>query len=164
MAEALSKRPIVLIGDVGVGKTSFVKNLIYSSAFKEFNEAIYIYIDLGASATLSDNLQAFILNEIEEQLLNKYDTDITELKFIKGVYSRDIQRFSSGIWGALRETNREKYEEKQLEMLAEKISLKDEHIKNSITHISNQTKRQIIICLDNADQRDFDTQQRAIVS
>ncbi|HBA7184311.1 TPA: hypothetical protein J1X32_004593, partial [Escherichia coli] len=31
MAEALSKRPIVLIGDVGVGKTSFVKNLIYSS-------------------------------------------------------------------------------------------------------------------------------------
>ncbi|EMW3188993.1 TPA: hypothetical protein NPN45_001154 [Klebsiella quasipneumoniae subsp. quasipneumoniae] len=163
MAEALSKRPIVLIGDVGVGKTSFVKNLIYSSAFKEFNEAIYIYIDLGASATLSDNLQAFILNEIEEQLLNKYDTDITEFKFIKGVYSRDIQRFSSGIWGALRETNREKYEEKQLEMLAGKISLKDEHIKNSITHISNQTKRQIIICLDNADQRDFDTQQRAFV-
>lgn len=47
MAEALSKRPIVLIGDVGVGKTSFVKNLIYSSAFKEFNEAIYIYIDLN---------------------------------------------------------------------------------------------------------------------
>lgn len=145
MAEALSKRPIVLIGDVGVGKTSFVKNLIYSSAFKEFNEAIYIYIDLGASATLSDNLQAFILNEIEEQLLNKYDTDITEFKFIKGVYSRDIQRFSSGIWGALRETNREKYEEKQLEMLADKINLKDEHIKNSITHISNQTKRQVII-------------------
>lgn len=103
MAEALSKRPIVLIGDVGVGKTSFVKNLIYSSAFKEFNEAIYIYIDLGASATLSDNLQGFILNQIEEQLYDKYDNDITEFKFIKGVYSRDIQRFSSGIWGSLRE-------------------------------------------------------------
>lgn len=63
----------------------------------------------------------------------------------------------------MRETNREKYEEKQLEMLADKINLKDEHIKNSITHISNQTKRQVIICLDNADQRDFDTQQRAFV-
>lgn len=163
MAEALSKRPIVLIGDVGVGKTSFVKNLIYSSAFKEFNEAIYIYIDLGASATLSVNLQGFILKEIEEQLYIKYNTDISELKFIKGVYSRDIQRFSSGIWGALRDTNREKYEEKQLEMLSEKISIKDEHLKNSINHISKQTKRQIIICLDNADQRDFETQQRAFI-
>lgn len=163
MAEALSKRPIVLIGDVGVGKTSFVKNLIYSSAFKEFNEAIYIYIDLGSSATLSDNLQKFILNEIEEQLLNKYKTDIAELKFIRGVYSRDIQRFSSGIWGGLKETNREKYDDKQLEMLADKINSKDEHLKNSINHISKQTKRQVIICLDNADQRDFETQQRAFV-
>ncbi len=99
MAEALSKRPIVLIGDVGVGKTSFVKNLIYSSAFKEFNEAIYIYIDLGAKATLATNLQQFILNEIEEQLLCKYNTDTSELKFVRGVYSRDIQRFASGIWG-----------------------------------------------------------------
>jgi len=163
MAEALSKRPIVLIGDVGVGKTSFVKNLIYSSAFKEFNEAIYIYIDLGSSATLSDNLQKFILNEIEGQLLNKYETDIAELKFIRGVYSREIQRFSSGVWGGLRETNREKYDEKQLEMLADKINSKDEHLKNSINHISRQTKRQVIICLDNADQRDFETQQRAFV-
>lgn len=163
MAEALSKRPIVLIGDVGVGKTSFVKNLIYSSAFKEFNEAIYIYIDLGAKATLAKNLQQFILNEIEEQLLCKYDTDTSELKFVRGVYSRDIQRFASGIWGGLRETNREKYEEKQLEMLSEKIDNKDEHLKNSIAHLSKQSKKQVIICIDNADQRDFDTQQQAFV-
>ncbi|MZG45534.1 hypothetical protein F6X34_22200 [Dickeya dianthicola] len=163
MAEALSKRPIVLIGDVGVGKTSFVKNLIYSSAYKEFNEAIYLYIDLGANATLAENLKIFILNEIENQLLEKYETDITEIKFVKGVYSREIQRFSTGIWGGLREKNREKYEEKQTEMLENKINNKDEHLKNSIGHISKQNKRQIIICLDNADQRDFDTQQRAFV-
>lgn len=163
MAEALSKRPIVLIGDVGVGKTSFVKNLIYSSAFKEFKEAIYLYIDLGAKATLAENLQKFILHEMEEQLLNKYQTDIMEVKFVKGVYSQDIQRFSTGIWGSLRENNREKYEEKQLEMLSEKLNNIDEHLKSSINHLSKQSKRQVIICLDNADQRDFETQQRAFV-
>lgn len=162
-AEALSKRPIVLIGDVGVGKTSFVKNLIYSSAFKEFKEAIYLYIDLGSKATLADNLQKFIINEMEEQLLNKYKTDISEMKFVKGVYSKDIQRFSSGIWGGLRETNRDKYEDKQLEMLASKIENKDEHLKHAIEHISKQSKKQVIICIDNADQRDFETQQRAFV-
>ncbi|MGP2408318.1 hypothetical protein V2A84_01605 [Yersinia sp. 2553 StPb PI] len=162
-AEALSKRPIVLIGDVGVGKTSFVKNLIYSSAFKEFNEAIYIYIDLGSKATLANNLQKFIINEIEVQLLEKYKTDVSEIKFVRGVYSKEIQRFSSGIWGSLRESNREKYEDKQLDMLASKIDNKDEHLKNSITHLSKQTKRQVIICIDNADQRDFETQQIAFV-
>lgn len=163
MAEALAKRPIVLIGDVGVGKTSFVKNLIYSSAFKEFNEAIYLYIDLGSKATLSSDLQSFILHEMEEQLIIKYSCDINELKFVKGVYSRDIQRFANGIWGSLRDSNREKYEEKQIDMLSDKLSHKDEHLKNSINHLSKQSKRQIIICIDNADQRDFDTQQRAFV-
>ena len=163
IAEALSKRPIVLIGDVGVGKTSFVKNLMYSSAFQEFKDAIYIYIDLGSKATLADNLQKFIINEMEHQLLNKYKTDITEIKFVKGVYSREIQRFSSGIWGELRESNHERYEIKQLEMLSEKIDNKDEHLKNSINHLSKQSKKQVVICIDNADQRDFETQQRAFV-
>ncbi|CAI1139852.1 hypothetical protein [Serratia ficaria] len=162
-AEALSKRPIVLIGDVGVGKTSFVKNLIYSSAYKEFKDAIYLYIDLGSKATLAENLQKFIINEMEDQLLEKYHTDISEIRFVRGVYSKELQRFSSGIWGGLRESNREKYEEKQLEMLSSKIENKDEHLKNSICHISKQSKKQVIICIDNADQRDFETQQNAFV-
>ena len=162
-AEALSKRPIVLIGDVGVGKTSFVKNLIYSSAYKEFKDAIYLYIDLGSKATLAENLQKFIISEMEEQLLEKYHTDISEIRFVRGVYSKELQRFSSGIWGGLRESNREKYEEKQLEMLSSKIEKKDEHLKNSICHISKQSKKQVIICIDNADQRDFETQQNAFV-
>nr|WP_321401134.1 hypothetical protein [uncultured Desulfobacter sp.] len=62
MAEAISRRPIVLIGDVGVGKTSFVKHLKYTTAYKEFKNAIYIYIDLGSKASLSDNLKNYILN------------------------------------------------------------------------------------------------------
>ncbi|MEW4446692.1 hypothetical protein AB1K39_14345, partial [Vibrio cholerae] len=53
VAEALSRRPIVLIGDVGVGKTSFVKNLRHNSAHEEFSQAIYVYIDLGANASLN---------------------------------------------------------------------------------------------------------------
>ncbi|WP_347254193.1 hypothetical protein [Leminorella grimontii] len=162
-AESISKRPIVLIGDVGVGKTSFVKNLMYSSAYEEFKDAIYIYIDLGSKATLSTNLKSFVLNEIETQLLEKYSTDVNERKFVKGVYAKDIQRFSSGIWGGLRESNREKYDEKQMEMLQEKITNKDTHLQNSIAHLANLTKKQIVVCIDNADQRDFDTQQDAFI-
>ena len=52
LAEAISHRPIVLIGDVGLGKTSFLKHLMYVSAFEEFQKAIYIYIDLFMTITL----------------------------------------------------------------------------------------------------------------
>jgi hypothetical protein len=50
LTEALARRPIVLLGDVGVGKTSFLQDLIYIRAAKEFARSVYIYIDLGAKA------------------------------------------------------------------------------------------------------------------
>ncbi len=53
LAATMGNRPIVLIGDVGVGKTSFMKNLFYNSAYEEFQNAFYIYIDLGRQATLA---------------------------------------------------------------------------------------------------------------
>ena len=71
----ISRRPIVLIGDVGVGKTSFLKHLIYISAFEEFQNAVYIYIDLGSQGALSSDLTDFVLSEIESQLYNRYQID-----------------------------------------------------------------------------------------
>ncbi len=163
MTEALSKRPIILIGDVGVGKTSFVKHLMYVSAFEEFHQSIYIYIDLGSQGALSTDLKDFILTEIEGQLLNRYNIDIHEYSFIKGVYSSDIRRFPSGINGQYQESNQQLYKDKLLEMLTEKTKIKDRYLKDSILHISKQNKKQIIISLDNADQRDIHIQDETFV-
>lgn len=163
LAEAISRRPIVLLGDVGVGKTSFVKNLMYNSAHEEFKNAIYIYIDLGSNAALSDDLKAFVLKEIENQLYEKYEIDVNSFKFIKGIYASDIHRFSNSIWGEKKESDPELYETKLLEMLESKTAEKDQHLKRCINGHANSTKKQIIISLDNADQRDFDIQQNAFI-
>lgn len=163
LASAISKRPIVLIGDVGVGKTSFVKNLMYMSAYEEFKSAIYIYIDLGSKATLTNDLSAYILNEISRQLDIKYAVDINELKFVKGTYASEISKFSKSIWGYLKESNPDKYEEKLYTELERHINLTDQHLKRSIQHLAKARHKQIIISIDNADQRDFSIQQEAFI-
>lgn len=163
LAEAIARRPIVLLGDVGVGKTSFVKNLMYNSAYEEFKNAIYIYIDLGSKAALAQDLKTFVLNEIESQLRNKYHIDVNSFKFIKGIYASDIYRFSNGIWGETKENNHELYQTKLLEMLDSITKEKDQHLKRCINGHAQSTKKQIIISLDNADQRDFDIQQSAFI-
>jgi hypothetical protein len=47
MTEALAHRPIVLLGDVGVGKTAFLKQLMLLRASEEFKKSLNIYIDLA---------------------------------------------------------------------------------------------------------------------
>ncbi len=163
LSSAISRRPIVLIGDVGVGKTSFVKNLIYVSAFEEFKNALYLYIDLGSKATLTDNLSNYILDEIIKQLEDVYSFNINELKFIKGTYASEISKFSKGIWGTLEKSDPSKYEDKLYTELQKLIDQKDQHLKKSIQHLANARHQQIIISIDNADQRDFDIQQQAFI-
>lgn len=163
LSEALSRRPIVLLGDVGVGKTSFVKNLIYQGASEEFKRAFYIYIDLGSSGALASDLKSFVLDEIENQLLEKYDVDINDYNFIKGVYASEISRFSKGLWGQKKESEPALYETKLLEMIEEQCQKRDIHLKRAINTRSKSENRQIIICLDNADQRDYEIQQDTFI-
>jgi len=163
VAQALSKRPIVLIGDVGVGKTSFLKNLIYVRAESEFDNAIYVYIDLGTQGALEPDLDRFVLNEIEQQLLDQYDIDVYEKSFVRGIYDFEVRRFRSGIWGELYETDKPKYEEKLIQHLENRIANTATHIRQAIRHISRGRKKTVILILDNADQRGLDVQQAAFL-
>ena len=163
ITEALSKRPIVLIGDVGVGKTSFLKHLMYISAFEEFQKAVYIYIDLGSQGALAEDLINFVLTEIETQLYSDHNVDVYEGTFVRGVYHSQISRFQRGIFSELREQNPEIYNQKLLEFLEEKTRHRDRHLKEAISHIARARRKQVIFVLDNADQRDYEVQQSAFI-
>lgn len=163
LTDAMSRRPIVLLGDVGVGKTSFIKNLQHNSAFEEFKNSIFIKIDLGSSATLTNDMKGHVLNKIRDTLSNDYDIHVDSKEFISGVYSRDIQLFSKTIFGSLKDTDPAQYEREKLNMLINKMRDSAEHLKKSIEYASNTLKKQILIIIDNADQRDFNTQQEAFL-
>jgi hypothetical protein len=160
-ADAASRRPLILLGDVGVGKTTFLRNLVLRSAKAEILTSIFIYLDLGASASLSENLERYILDQIENQIRERYGIDIQEKQFVRGGYDLEIKRFRASVFGGLYESNREKYDEKVTELLHSKVDNRSEHIKNSIRHISLGRRKQVVVIIDNTDQRKFEVQQSA---
>jgi predicted type IV restriction endonuclease len=162
LGDAISNRPIALVGDVGVGKSSFLKHLMYVSAFDEFQHAIYIYVDLGLKA-LAPSVVDLTLNQIDETLNSAYSIDITEASFVRSVYKKDIRRFNNSIYGQLKESNPKKYEDELLNMLMNKQSNKAEHLRLSINFLAKERRKQIIIALDNSDQRSAAVQQEAFV-
>lgn len=164
VAEALGRRPIVIIGDVGVGKTTFIRNLIYVRAEDEMRNALYIYIDLGSQANLGQDIHEFLIEDIARQLLEEHKVDLYEDSFVRGVYHGDLIRFAKGIYGALKESAPEKFLEKQIEKLASLTENSIEHLKKCIQHLSKGRKKQVVICIDNADQRELEDQQRAFLA
>ena len=163
ITEAVARRPIVLLGDVGVGKTSFIKQLMLLKASEEFRQSINIYIDLGSTAALEADLKSFVIREIDRQLRFKYDVDTDNADFVRGVYDLDVKRFRHSVYGKAYASDTGKYEEHVLRMLVDRVEDKPVHLRKCIEHISRARKRQVILIIDNSDQRSTDIQQEAFI-
>lgn len=163
IAESFSNRPVLILGDVGVGKTMFFRHFINVEAKDVFQNAIQLYIDFGSKAAFAKDIRDFTLDEIERQFQDKKDIDVYENNFIRGVYNGELVRFSKGIYGPLKDTNPNEYYKKEIAFFEDKIRDKEQHLISSLSHISKGRKQQIVIFLDNADQRTDEIQQQVFV-
>lgn len=163
LIQNIYQRPILLIGDVGVGKTSFIENLMYVEAPQLFKNAFTLYLDFGSEGSLTSDLKNFIAIEILKQFREKYNVDFEERNFVRSVYDSDVKNFANSIYGDLKEINPELYKQKEIEMLSEKLKNNFNHLKDSLLHIQASWKKQLILFLDNTDQRDEITQQEVFI-
>lgn len=160
---AAGSRPIVIIGDVGVGKTSFFENLYESLSISERAQTYFLNLNLGNKATLSSSVKDFLLSEIPRTLKESYALDIYEASFVESIYHRDLLDFDKTTPGRLKETNRAKYDDERISFLIDLTKKTDMHLRASLGHLSRGRGKQIILVLDNADQRSFEVQQETFL-
>ena len=163
LAQSLSRRPILLIGDVGVGKTAFIRNLIKVEEPSLFEDSVTFYIDFGTQATLTADIKEFVAEELAMQLREAHNTDTEERNFVRGIYHLELERFKKGIYKDLYDKNRSEFLKKELEFLEDKLKNKEAHLKASLEHITKARRKQIIMFLDNADQRDDNIQEQVFL-
>lgn len=163
LAQSTTKRPVLLIGDVGVGKTMFVRHFIGVEAVDLLRNEIVLYLDLGIKPTLGTDLDEYLADEITRQLLDDYEIDIADDRFVRGVHNLALARFRKGIYGRLRQTDPATYRSHEIEFLDGLISNRSEHLRQSLEHINRGRSKQIVIFLDNVDQRPDEFQQRAFL-
>ncbi|KPU61986.1 hypothetical protein AN403_6143 [Pseudomonas fluorescens] len=159
----MGSRPIVVIGDVGVGKTYFFENLFESLSSSDQANTYFLNINLGIKATLSFDIKSYVLGEVPRILKAKYDIDINTAAFANAIYHKDLLDFDATVNGALKESNPQQYSLDRAKFLSGKIDKKDMHLQASLGHLSRGRGKQIILVLDNADQRSFDVQQETFL-
>lgn len=163
LANSMSRRPILLLGDVGVGKSTFINNLIKVEAENIFENALTFKIDLGSQAVLSQDIRKTVIDEMYDQLDNNYEVNIEEDGFVRGTYDSGLQKLRKGIYKKYFEINDPKSLEVEIEFLKTKLGDRANHLKYSFLHLSKARRKQVIIFIDNCDQRDDETQQTAFL-
>lgn len=163
-ANSLSKRPILLIGDVGVGKSTFIDNLLLVEAPQVFEKSITFKIDLGSKAIISMDVRTSIIKIIKDQLLNTYQIDINDDDFVRHAYYTELGNFKkSVVVKRLYDIDMGKAIEKEIEFLTQLVQDEITHIKKALEHICKNQKKQIIVFIDNCDQRNDVDQETAFL-
>lgn len=163
VAQSLSRRPILLIGDVGVGKTIFLKHFCEVEAKDVFEDAIIINVNFGSKPALEEDVQFFVGNEIQNQLRENYGIDLQENNFISAIFHGELLGFEKGLYAPLKMSAPEMFQMHKINFLEEKLRDKDEFMRKSLLHITKGRKKQIVVFLDNVDQRPDRFQEQAFL-
>lgn len=131
-AAGLSRRPIILLGDVGVGKTIFLRHLIKIDARDVLKKGLVLYIDFGKEPALAADLRDFVVKRSIAILREEYGIDLEERNFVRGVYRGDIQRFEKSIASDLKNIDPAGYKKRELEMLEDKLKDKAGHLRAAL--------------------------------
>ena len=103
LAHLPSEKPFVILGQVGRGKTSFLKYLRYVAASEQLTNYIQLDINFIDRPDEVSQIPLYVYNEIERQLLELYKIDISEDHFVRGVLHSELQRFKANTtWQGIR--------------------------------------------------------------
>lgn len=150
LSAAMSRRPLILIGDVGVGKSMFLRHLVNVEAADILDNVLVAYIDFGKEPALPADLANYVARRLTTQLSEKYNIKIDDAAFVRAVYNREINEFKSSIYATGDPAEDRKAE---VAMLIEHMRDRSEHIRRSMEHVRGTTRRTFLLILDNVDQR-----------
>lgn len=153
MQAALSNRPIILLGDVGSGKSTFIDRLVNVDAKDVLGDSLSIYVDFGAGANFN-TLNEHVLESCVAQLRDKYDINVLAASFAENVLRRELKYFDESPAGAYKTLDAARYAVARVEFLQGEMADRSAYLGKAFDWLNRSWHRQVVIFLDNVDQRD----------
>lgn len=160
---ALSSKPLILLGDVGVGKSIFLKHFLAVDAADLLAETRIFYVDFLKQSSLLKDVGDYVLDVVVGLLLNEYGVDIDEGGFVRAVYNAEINRFKRSLHGELQETDPTEFAREQRRMLGVHVSNRAEHVRRSLEHLRGSRGWDFLLVLDNIDHHEPELQDKVFL-
>ena len=163
LAHLPSEKPFVILGQVGRGKTSFLKYLRHVAAKEQLSKFIQLDINFIDRPDDSSEIPAYIYDEIEKQLLDLYDIDIREDRFVRGVLHLELQRLKKTPRGKIANETPVRYQEYEVSEIERIVANRHAYLTRVFHHLKKGRQCSIAIFMDNLDRRKPDIQEQAFL-
>jgi len=163
IAHLPSERPFIVLGEIGRGKSSFLKYLRFIAAKDHLKNYIQIELNFIDRPDKASEIPDFVYNEIERQLREHYSIDIHEDRFVRGVLHWELQRLKTTPKGTLYSENKSKYKEIELIEIENLIKDRYPYLKKVIHHLKKGRRNSVALFFDNLDRRNLEIQEEAFL-
>ena len=155
----LEHQVLLLVGSVGVGKSTFVDHLQYVSLPQDvLDTTLWVRINMNNAPTSALEIYDWLRSEIVSGCCSAYPSiDFDDLTYLKAVFSVEVNQFRKGV-GKLYEADQNRYNEKLAEHL--QALMNDRHKKTIAytRYCATERGKLLILVMDNCDKRTLDQQ------
>jgi len=148
--------PILLIGGLGVGKSTFLRWFFNVKLNKDVGDRIFpVFIDFLKGPTDESKY----IEYAEEIILSSLESDkkykLTEWNILKSIYRDLVLKEEKGLLQPIANTDKAQFEIKISEKINEWRSNKDTHIGRLIHYLAKHHGIKVVLVFDNADQKNM---------
>lgn len=158
-----SEKPIIVLGRIGHGKTTFLNYLRKVAAQTLFNRYIQVDVNFLDRPESADDVPRYIFDEVERQLRENYDIDIKKDSVVRGALHKELDRFRETPVGTKYKNTSEKFKQAELEFIKEQQADRHQYLQKVLNHLRYGQRRSIAIFLDNLDKRYDAIQEEAFL-
>lgn len=155
----LEHQVLLIVGSVGVGKTTFIDHLQYVALPKDIvDTTVWVRVNMNNAPIAEDEIYDWLRSEVILGCRAAYpQIDFDSLDAIKGIFSVEVHKFKKGI-GALYRDNQQLFNEKLADHLSGLMNDRHHQAIAYTRHCSTERGKLLVIVIDNCDKRTLDQQ------
>ena len=163
IAHLPAEKPFVVVGEIGRGKSSFLKYLRFIAAKDHLNNYLQIELNFLDRPDNVSEIPDFIYSEVERQLREYHSIDINKNNFVRGVLHFDLQRLKETPKGTLYSKDKKRYREIELDEIGKVLEDKHIYLTKVIHHLKRGRQCSVALFFDNLDRRNQDIQEQTFL-
>ena len=155
-----TKIPVLLIGNLGAGKTTFLRWFFDIKIDKSVRSKIFpVFIDFLKGPAEEAKYIEYIQDKIIDTLEQENSFKLSEWNILNAIYRDLIKQEEKGPMEPIAKSNRQDFDKHIAEKIKEWRNNRFKHIGRLIRYLSTHHGIRVVIVYDNADQKgmDFET-------